>query len=911
MTTTGQEHDPDRTELLATRPPGEGIAAGDALPPGTRLGRYRVESLLGRGGMGEVYRAGQLEPVRRTVALKLLRAQKLDARHKAYFEIERQVLAQMHHPAIAQIFDADTTPDGHPFFAMEFISGSPVTRYCEERALPLAQRIALFVEICAGVQHAHQKGVIHRDLKPGNLLVEEVDGRARPKIIDFGIATASTFAETREIAGTPDYMSPEQAGGDQALVDTRSDVYSLGVVLSELLTGLRPAVAGETVTDHGHTLRLPSEQLATLPPGDADRIARNMGHRLADMRRLLRNELDWVVAKAMRHDRSERYASAAALADDLQRFLDGHPVLAVPASRAYAWRKFASRHRSGLLAGSVAVLALVGGLALSVHGLLQARAQRAIAEQRSAELEKVAAFQQSMLEGIDIEAMGLGMSGELRNQVAAAAPGDVAALERGLAHASTADIARKLIDRNLLSGAEQAIERDFVDDPMLAADLRESVAHVRDALGLHAEAAGDFRRVADARRQRLGASAADTLRARHAQASALLLMAQPQQALDLLQQALRDGQGLAEDDPLRIDLELAQADAIASLGDRPRARSLMETLRERSLRLRGERDPATMKVTNNLAILLARMGEAEAGRGLLERLVPLRVELLGKEHPDTLTSLQNLATMRIMGGDKDGAIELQRGLVETQTRRLGAEHPQTLVQRGNYATMLVDADRHDEALPIAGSVLEARTRVLGPDHPQTLRAKLNLSTLLARMGRFDDAMRLQREVADARTRVLGPSHPDTLFIQVNRGATLLQAGQPQAALEQLARFLPLAREVLGDKHPQSQMGLDIRAQAAQETGDVGLAIASWRALLDIRAAAYGERDPRTVDAAWQLEGTLRGEDHGAEADRVRKHYVLPLLQAPADTLDPGQQRMAENIRNTEREEAEAARKAAR
>ncbi|WP_246122958.1 serine/threonine-protein kinase [Luteimonas wenzhouensis] len=254
MTNPGDERDPDRTELLATRSPAVSAGGEATLPPGMRVGRYRIEALLGRGGMGEVYRAQQLEPVRRTVALKLLRARAMDVRRKAHFEVERQVLAQMRHPAIARIHDADTTPDGHPFFAMEYIDGAPITHYCEEHALSLAQRLALFIEVCEGVQHAHQKGVIHRDLKPGNLLVDEVDGRPHPKIIDFGIATATGAGAGREIAGTPEYMSPEQAAGDQSLLDTRSDVYSLGVVLSELLTGRRPLAQGETHTADSHTL---------------------------------------------------------------------------------------------------------------------------------------------------------------------------------------------------------------------------------------------------------------------------------------------------------------------------------------------------------------------------------------------------------------------------------------------------------------------------------------------------------------------------------------------------------------------------------------------------------------------------------------------------------------------------------
>ena len=904
--------DPERTQLLETRAPASDATASNAavLPAGARLGRYRIDALLGRGGMGDVYRAEQLEPVRRTVALKLLRAQTLDARHLAYFEVERQLLAQMRHPAIAQIFDADTTPEGHPFFAMEFIAGSPINSFCDEHGLSLGERIRLLIRVCEGVQHAHQKGVIHRDLKPGNLLVDEVDNRALPKIIDFGIATASSLTDGREVAGTPDYMSPEQAAGDQALVDTRSDVYALGVVLSELLTGQRPRPNGETVTHHDHTLRLPSEQLSTLSPGDAERLAQTRGQPLSRMRQVLRGELDWVVAKAMRHDRNERYASAAAMAEDLQRFLDGRPLLAVPPSRGYAWRKFAQRHRTGFIAASFALLALLAGFGLSVYGLLQARAQRAVTEQRSAQLEKMAAFQQSMLEGVDIEAMGIGMAEDLRRQLLAADREDAPALEGGLAAISTADVARGLVDRDILANAERAIDRDFAREPALAADLRESVARVRVALGLPAAAARGFAQVVAFRVKALGAGSPHTLRAQEEQASAMLDDAQSKPALALIQAALAHARGLAKADPLRIKLRMNEAEAISSLGDRKRARKLLEALRADSLELRGERDPATMEVTNNLAIMIGRMGEPKIGRDLLERLVPLRTAVLGAGHRDTLDSLHNLAVMRILTGDGDGAVALQRGLVRMQTRRLGAEHPTTLGERGNLSNMLNDSGKPELALPIAEAVVEARTRVQGADNPLTLRAKLNLSTVLARVKRFDEAIALQVQVAEARTRLLGPKHPDTLFIQLNRGATLFQAGQVKASLTLLEQILPVAREVLGLKHPQLAMGYDIRAQDADELGDHALAIASYKELLALREGALGADDVRTVDAAWQLEGQLRGVGKVAEADAVRARYVTPLLDAKADTLSEDQVKKAEDIRKTEREEGLAARTAA-
>jgi non-specific serine/threonine protein kinase/serine/threonine-protein kinase len=909
--TTQAGDDPDRTELLATRGPQPGAVDGDALPPGARLGRYRIEALLGRGGMGEVYRAEQLEPVRRTVALKLLRARRLDARHLAYFEVERQLLAQMRHPAIAQVYDADTTADGHPFFAMEFIAGSPLTLYCEQHALSLRERIALFIRVCEGVQHAHQKGVVHRDLKPGNLLVDEVDGRALPKIIDFGIATASSMAQGREVAGTPDYMSPEQAGGDQSLVDTRSDVYSLGVVLYEVLTGQRPEAAGETRTADTRTLRLPSERLATLPPGDAGRIARANGLPLARMRRVLRHELDWVVAKAMRHDRGDRYPSAAALAEDLQRFLDGRPLQAVPASRRYAWGKFVRRHRVGLAAASVALAALLGGLGLSLYGLQQARAQRAIAEQRSAQLEKVAAFQQSMLQGIDIEAMGIGMADGLRAQVAKSAPADAPALEQALAHASTADIARGLIDRNILAGAETAIGRDFAREPGLAADLRESVASVRDALGLPEAAAEGHRQVADYRAKALGPGARPTLEARNAQAGALLEAARPKPALALLEKTLGDASALPPDDPLRLRLRLNQAEAIGALGDRPRARSLLEALRRKSIAAHGERDPVSMDVTNNLAILLGRMGEAKLGREYMEKLVPMRAAVLGADDAKTLDAQHNLAVMRIMTGDAEGALALQRRLVATQTRRLGAEHPQTLAERGNLASMLIDSGKPEEALPIATAVLEARTRVLGADNPQTLRAKLNLSSLYARLGQFDRTLAMQQEVIDARTRLLGPRHPDTVYILVNRAGTLHQAGRSKESLALLDTVLPLAREVLGEGHPQTQAALQVRADDADDLGDGALAIASYRELLAAREKALGAKDPHTANAAWQLEGELIAAGRREEAASVRARYVEPLLQAPEASLDKATRAFVEDVRKTEAEEAAEAKRTAK
>ncbi len=907
----------ERTQLLATRSSVAQQAVDGTMSAGTRIGYYRIEALLGRGGMGEVYRAEQLQPVRRTVALKLLRTQRLDARSLAYFEIERQLLAQMRHPAIAQIFDAGTTDDGHPYFAMEFIAGLPLTQFCAQRGLSLRQRIELFKRICEGVQHAHEKGVVHRDLKPGNLLIDQVDGRALPKIIDFGIAMS--LDGRRDAAGTPDYMSPEQAGSDLASgldstetvsVDTRSDVYSLGVVLYELLTGLRPRVTGETITNNAHTQRLPSAQLATLPPGDADRIARDQGISLPQMSRLLRRELDWVVAKAMRHDRNDRYASAAALAEDLQRFLDDEPVQAAPSTRAYVWGKFVRRHRAVMLAAGFAVAALLSGLILSVYGLMQARTQRAIVEQRSDELEKVAAFQQSMLQGIDIEAMGINMADGLRDQLSDAPAADRDALALALARASTSDIARSVIDRNMLAAAESAIARDFSEEPRLAADLRASVARVRNALGLHEAAAEGFRQVVDYRTQALGPTARATLQARQLQINAMLQAAQATQTLPLLQQALKDAEALAADDPLRIKLQLHEGEAISATGDRKRARTMLEALYQRSVELKGERDPVAMEVMNSLSILLSRMGESGLARERMERQLAISGEVHGPEHAETLMVLGNLAVLRAMTDDLPGALELQKTVVAIRKRRLGDEHPETLGARGNLATMLVNSGAFDQALPLQIEVLEASARVLGADHPQALRAKLNLSTLYARINQFDKTLPLQLEVLDARTRILGARHPDTIFIRLNHAGSLRQAGQFKASMAEVTQALPLALEILGDQHPQTQAGIEVLADVASDLKDIPVALASYQHLLDVRAKGGATDDDvldsKSINAAWQMEGLLRPLGRHEAANRLRERYVTPLLEAKQDELSPGLIRMAEDIRKTELEEARAA-----
>src|SRR3954471_18788437 len=355
--------------------------------PGTVIGPYKLIEQIGEGGMGTVWMAQQTAPVKRLVAVKLIKAG-MDSRQViARFEAERQALALMDHANIAHVLDAGTTGAGHPYFVMDLVRGVPITRYCDEHHLTPRQRLELFLPVCQAIQHAHQKGVIHRDLKPSNVLVALYDGRPVPKVIDFGVAKAAGQALTDKtlvtgfgaIVGTLEYMSPEQAEVNQLDIDTRSDVYSLGVLLYELLAGSTP-FSKKDLERAGvlEMLRVIREQEPSKPSmklSTADglpTLAANRGTEPARLTRLVRGELDWIVMKALEKDRNRRYETANGFALDVQRYRADEPVLACPPSVGYRLRKFARRNKGPVLAATLVVLALVGGVMGTTWGMFRA-----------------------------------------------------------------------------------------------------------------------------------------------------------------------------------------------------------------------------------------------------------------------------------------------------------------------------------------------------------------------------------------------------------------------------------------------------------------------------------------------------------------------------------------------------------
>jgi non-specific serine/threonine protein kinase/serine/threonine-protein kinase len=374
--------DPDRT--LSTGAPG-GAAAG-------QIGPYRLLQLLSEGGMGEVWLAEQKTPIHRTVALKLIKAGMDTKAVVARFESERQALAMMDHPSIARVFDAGSTAEGRPYFVMEYVPGLPITEYCDKHRLTIKERLELFLQVCEGVQHAHQKAIIHRDLKPSNVLVVEQDSKAVPKIIDFGLAKATAqrltdktmFTELGVIMGTPEYMSPEQADQSEQNIDTRTDVYSLGVILYQLLVGALPfdakamrAAGFEEILRKIREEEPPKPSTKIRSMGDASAAsAEKRNEEPRSFAQHLRGELDWITMKALEKDRVRRYGAASELAADISRYLRNEPVVAGPATATYRMKKYALRHRIPLGAAAGLVLLLAGFAvvqAVELHRIKQER----------------------------------------------------------------------------------------------------------------------------------------------------------------------------------------------------------------------------------------------------------------------------------------------------------------------------------------------------------------------------------------------------------------------------------------------------------------------------------------------------------------------------------------------------------
>jgi serine/threonine protein kinase/tetratricopeptide (TPR) repeat protein len=719
-------YDQDPTFLAS--PPEERLhVAPSAEGPGTLIGPYRLLRPIGEGGMGTVFLAEQTEPLRRQVAVKVIRPGMNSREVLARFEAERQSLALMDHPNIARVLDAGATPAGLPYFVMELIDGVPITKHCDGARLFVRRRLELFVAVCQAVQHAHQKGIIHRDIKPSNVLVTLYDGKAVPKVIDFGVAKATgpkltePTLETQigSVIGTLEYMSPEQAVPGQLNVDTRSDVYSLGVLLYELLTGTTPL--GPARSEGADLLDLLQAIRDSEPPPPSTRLAQlriaDCGLRIpgnnpqSAIRNLQWQELDWIVMKCLEKDRDRRYESASALAQDIENYLNDEPVAACPPSRAYGLRKFVRRHRGAVLAASSMALLLVLGIIGTTIGLVRAerarqdaetarqheRTQRQFAETRRAETEAVLDFVEKHVFAVarPTGRGGLGPKVTMQKAVAQALP---------------------------------FIGRSFKDQPLIEARLRMTMGYAFYHLGNGRLAVEQFAAARAIYTAQQGPDGADTLRSVLGLSDGYEMLGKDKEALALRQEVLaRRRAVLGHDHPDTLRCMMSVANSLRKLGEFEQSVKLHEeTLALRKVKL-DVKDPETLRSMNNLASSLYEAGRHKEALALREETLALRREVLSNKHPDTLLSMMALANSYYRFGRYTDAVALYEETLKEQEAQLTRQHPDTLRTIHNLANGYDALGQHEKALALRQQTLKTLMRTLGEEHNQTLSAMTNLA----------------------------------------------------------------------------------------------------------------------------------------------------------------------------------------
>jgi predicted Ser/Thr protein kinase len=776
-----------RPESLA-RPESDastGAPHGDARPPDApeRIGPYRIQGVLGQGGMGVVYRAEQDNP-RRAVALKVIRPGVESRETLRRFEHEAQVLAWLQHPGIAQIFEAGVakTDQGlRPFFAMELVAGQPLSEYARGRRLDTAARLALLARVCDAVQHAHQKGVIHRDLKPGNILV---DPAGQPKILDFGVARltdtdvrATTMRTTAgQLVGTLAYMSPEQISGDPRGLDTRSDVYALGVIAYELLAGQPPLDVGSRSLPEAARAILEDE-----PPT------------LATLDRSLRGDVTTIIGKALEKDKERRYQSAAELAADLRRYLSDQPIAARPATTMYQLRKFARRNRSLVLAVGAACFVLVAGIVATTSETLRAtheseRAHRAerVAQQRQAEAEaqraeaeRQAAIAQAVNAFLNEDL--LSAVNPLRQQGR-----DVTVLE-------------------VLDQAAETVEHRFPDQPLVEAAVRLTLGKTYMSLGKYAAAEPHLRRARSLRTAQLGPDCEETLLAQMSLGYLFVRQGRYAEATDLFRAQLASSRRVLGPDHAET---IAATEVLGVLrkrqGHYDEAEPMYKEVLAARRRVLGPTARETIVAMNNLAILYRvqrRLPEAEA---LYVEALALARNALGAGHPDTLNLMNGLAVVYRCQQRFDEAEPLLRAVVQARRDPLGDEHPDTLQSVQNLATFYIYAQEdYAKAEPLYLEVLAARRRRLGEEHPATLETLHSCGALYAQWERYDEAERFLSDALEKSVRVLGPDHPRTAD-SMSYLATVHEDCGRFAQAESLYRTaLAARRQNMGDEDPHT------------------------------------------------------------------------------------------------------------
>ena len=793
---------------------------GNSSSRSIEIGNYQLIGKIAEGGMGAVWLAEQLRPVRRRVALKLIKAGKDSNQIIARFDAERQALAMMQHQNIAKMLDAGQTDDGLPYFVMELVDGMPITHYCDQNCLSLQERLQLFIPICHAIQHAHQKGIIHRDLKPSNVLVTSCDGKPVVKVIDFGLAKAiehetrltekTMSTEFGQIVGTLQYMSPEQAELSSLDVDTRTDIYALGVLLYELLTGSTPLEQSSIVNvsilkvleairtqePPRPSSRLSSSGAAAINIGQQRRIAPDKLHNI------LRGDLDWVVMKALEKDRARRYESASAFADDVQRYLNDEPLQARPPSAMYQTQKFVRKHRAAVIAAACMLGLLILGLTGTTIGLsralsAQAResAARSAAETsleravqaeslerqrstelklRSEELEKLTQFQQNEIRSINASKMGSELRTRLikdhEKHVVSGMPSSETMkhseagnqpsldLQLALSHVNFTDLAIDALRSNIFLPAFETVKKDYADQPAFQAKMLLTLAETMRSKGV--------------------------------------FDAEPIQ----LCVAIREKQfGPESAEAIEAQLELAHL--LSEQGKLSESKELSQRMLDVSRRALGSEHQLTQQARGIQAVTLKDLGQFEESEKLhrenlaiRKKLYPLQSDLVGK-------SMMDLASALRVQRKYAESEELYRQLLSLEIAQRGDKSRETYNCKHNLAIVLFDQGKYEESRTLDEEVVAGFRELLGELHPDTAAAINSLAGDHFALGHLDVALELYRRLQLQLQETVGAEHPHILLTASNTALTLKELGKLEESALVFRDVIARQRRVLGSGHP--------------------------------------------------------------------------------------------------------------
>ncbi len=775
-----------------------------------QIGPFQIIERIGKGGMGLVYLAEQRDLVERRVAIKVIRPELATKSMLARFEAERRALAIMDHPNIARVFDAGQTEFGHPYFVMELVRGVPITHYCDQARFNPLQRLELMIDVCNAVQHAHQKGIIHRDIKPSNVLVTEFDGKPVPKIIDFGIAKAidaklseqSLHTDFGAVIGTLEYMSPEQAGLETLDIDTRSDVYSLGVMMYELLTGSTPidrtALQSVAFVELLRTIREVDPPRPSTRIGSTDKaptVAANRSIEPSRLQGFVRGDLDWIAMRALEKDRDRRYQTANDLSQEIQRFLQHEPVQAGPPTVRYRLSKFLRRNRTTSMAAGLVLLAILFGSIATTIGWLESRRQYALAV--AAEVKERAARELAEQKQTETEA-------SRQKEKDARETSDAVAnfMAEMLGRPSPGVDGRKVTIVDAFERTIETLDRDFTNRPFIHSKLLHSIGNTYIKLGLYEKAIEVLSRSVDIYKERYGITDSVSGNIISSLATANRSAGNFKKAIELGEQAvaiLAIASNATQSNQLVAKVNLASSYKLA--GDLKKSIELHERCQAEYVDLLGQTHKTTLESLADLASSYSAVGMLSQAEEAYEKARKGLMEALGPEHVETLRITTNLGAVLNKLGKSEEAIPMLQEALRLRRKVLGNEHPHTTSTVNNLAMAYDLTNQWEQSRPLHQANLETRKKVLGPTHIQTLKAMNNLGGALFNGGNSDAGIKLLEEAIEiADSNDLG-KNTDVMMLRTGLAQMYSVTKQTDKAFSLCEKALKIQEDALGDDHP--------------------------------------------------------------------------------------------------------------